>query len=136
VQKIEQCPPVGGRETGEVVSRRQSLPAMPQAYIVKGYASSIVTIGRRSSNAPQRHRQHLRPERSVIVDFVEVRSQVVTLEVGEDVFDKKIVEVRFLQCGESSSVVDLEELGGGGGEHPVEWISSKRIEHRFHVRNS
>ena len=64
---------------------------MAQNDVIQRYAAAIVTVGPGASGSPQRAGQELCLQRSIPVAFVEVRAEVVTLKVGEDIFhDERI----------------------------------------------
>ena len=83
----------------ERVARRLRLAAVAQDHLVEIDAAAVVPVRRRGAHAPQRLVMNSRPDRAVVVALVEVRAEVVALEVGEDVpHDER------LQCRQLCSV--------------------------------
>ena len=75
--------------SGEGVSARLRLAAVPQDDLGEVDAAAVVAIGRRCPHAPQRRRQELLLHRAVVVALVEVRPEVVPLEIREDVVARR-----------------------------------------------
>jgi hypothetical protein len=71
---------------------------MPQDDVVKRDAPAIVSIRCGRADAPKRTREKCLLQRSIVIALVEVRSQLVTLEVREDVFHDETVLLRTLQA--------------------------------------
>lgn len=57
-------------------------------------AAAVMAVIRTRADTPKWRRQEVSPDRSIEIDFVEVWTQVVPLEVGEDVSHDKASEIR------------------------------------------
>jgi hypothetical protein len=55
---------------------------------------------------PQRRRQELTTKRTVVVALVEIRAEVMSIEVAENVSDLERVELRLLDRGKPAAIVD------------------------------
>ena len=51
-----------------------------------------MSIWRRTADAPEGHREEFGPDGAVVISLVEVGAEVVSLEIGEDVFDDEVAE--------------------------------------------
>jgi hypothetical protein len=68
---------------------------MSQDYFVERNAASVVPEGAFRAYAPQRACQEMLPQCAIIIPLIEIGSQVVPLEVGEDVPDQERISVWF-----------------------------------------
>ena len=73
------------------------------------HAPSIMAVRGSRANTPQRHCQKLLLQRPVEVPLPEVRAEVVTLEVGEDVPDEEGLQRWPLQVREGAGIVGFDE---------------------------
>src|SRR5918993_1297630 len=69
---------------GESITRLLGLAPVAQDHVFEGHATTVVPVRPGAAHSPERGGQELRPERAVEVPLVEVRAEVMALEVGED----------------------------------------------------
>ena len=73
-----------------------------------------------AAHAPERPRQELLLQRAVPVAFVEVRAQIVTLEIRENVLDEKGLRLRHLERRIAASIGDEAKERSRRGIQAVE----------------
>ena len=88
------------------VARSLGLAAVAQDDVLQVHAASVVPVGRGVAHAPERRGQELRADRPVVVELVEVRPEIVALEVREDVPHHERGAVRTLEGRVAAAVVD------------------------------
>lgn len=106
VEKGDQPLLIGQRKQREPVSRRLSFPAVTPYHILKRRAAPVMPVRGCRSHSPERRREELPLKRAVIVDLMEVRTKVVTLEIGEYIPHDERAEPGPLQRRVSGAVVD------------------------------
>ncbi len=99
-------------------------------------ATTIVAVTCSGTDTPEWRCQEVSPNRSVKLAFVEVRSQIVSLEVREDIPHDKAAEVRPLECRESAAIVEGREGWSGRRKQPVERVPLSGIKRCLNVSDS
>src|SRR5262245_28877042 len=108
---------------GERVARGLRFAAVAEDDVLERDGPAVVPVGGGAGDAPERRRQKMRPRRPVVVSFVEIRSEIVPLKVGENVPHEEAVALWPLQCREPATVVRLNEQRRGGSKQTIERIA-------------
>ena len=77
---------------------------MPQDHFDEIDAAAVVAVRRRAAHTPQRRRQELAADRSVVFALVERASEIVALKVRVDVTGNEGTVPRLLQSRQSRDV--------------------------------
>src|SRR6266496_1843692 len=89
VQKREYPSLVVSRKRPKCITSYLGLAAVPKDDLCQIDAAAIVTIRRGRTYTPKRRGQKLCSQGTVVIALVEGRSQIVPLEIREDVSDEK-----------------------------------------------
>ena len=108
---------------------------MPQDYIAERHAASVVAIGPSGTNTPQRPSQEHGLKSTIPIPLVEVRTEIMSFEIGEDIFDDEGASQGQLQVGIAATVIDCAKERCGRSKQAIEptvnWIIN-----RFHVSDT
>ena len=98
-------------------------------------APAVVAMPGNTAHAPECPREELSLKAAVVVALMEVRTQIVTLEVGKDILNQKGLEERRFQGREATAVVHETGQRRRGGKETIE-DPAGGIEDRLHVRHA
>src|SRR4029077_457003 len=87
VQERDQAVLVVRLQSGEGVAHSEGFTRVTENDVVQSHAATVVTVRSGASDTPQRPGEKLCLKCSVPVALVEIRSQIVALEIRENVFD-------------------------------------------------
>ena len=92
----------------------------------------VVTVRGSSASAPERGGHEGCPYGPVVIHFMKIGSEVMALEIGEDVLHNKRL-ARRQEFGQRLAVVLLDRLERGLGKQPIE-DAALRIKGSFYIR--
>src|SRR5262245_12750250 len=122
-----------GSSICEPVTRQFGLTSVTQDYIFQRHAPAVMSVRRSAAHSPQRRGQEFSPDRAVVVNLMEIRAQVVTFEVSENIPHNEVAEVGSLDRRKSPDILDLGEEGSCRRKHIVDRVAPVRIEPRLHI---
>src|SRR5215472_8541304 len=93
---------------------------MPQYDVIQRHAASVVPVRGGGTDSPQRASQEQSLHGAVPVPLIEVRSQVVALEVGKDVFHDEGIAQRQLESRIAAAIVFGVVEGSCSGVEGIE----------------
>src|SRR5215470_13723359 len=121
MQKVQSILCVSGdKEVGKCISRRLGLATMAQDYFKQIDAAAVMTQRSETSHAPKRSGEELGLHRAVPAAFVEIRPEIVTLEIGVDILDYERLPVWHHQGRIAGSVIHFVEQCGRSGKQAIE----------------
>src|SRR5665811_1807358 len=120
VQERDQAALIVGLQRSERVPSSEGFAPMAENDIVQCHAAAVMAVGPGASDTPQWSGQKLRLQRSIPVTLVEVRPQVMPLEVRKDVFHHERIFQRQFQQWLSTAVVLRVIQRARGREQAVE----------------
>src|SRR5437899_2949990 len=119
IEKCEYCVLVIPTQSRKRVARSKSLSPMAKNDIVQCHAATIVAIGTSAADTPQWACQESRLQRAIPISLVEIRAQIVTFEISEEILHQERVPLRQLEQGKAAAIILSVKERVRGGEKAV-----------------
>src|SRR5207245_2416030 len=87
--------------------------------IVQCHAATIVAIGPSAADTPQWACQESRLQRAIPISLVEIRAQIVTFEISEEILHQERVPLRQIEQGKAAAIILSVKERVRGGEKAV-----------------